>query len=577
LPADTRLPSRAESKNEITKPFFKNQSVDLLRTLGIEHEQRYLRELSEKHGLSISQIATSGSWKDAVAETLQALRQGVDAVYQGTLLDGPWGGRSDFLVRVNTRSAFGSWSYEVVETKLARSTKATALVQLCFYSDLLARIQGMKPQWMHVVLGGRQPSFVQRAMPNASPDRACQCILSLSGDGLPGLRTYGESRLASTDVTIRIPQLLILESVCSRLRPPRVGGHKTWRNRMLDQANQQPQDVDPQGPTWGEDAPRGGKAVLNRIIKEKATVPLFFGQTLVSSLRDMGYNSTTSALCEHVDNAIQWGATEVRVYFHQSGKKGDYKIDALVLDNGKGMSPNVLKVATAFGGSLVYGNRSGIGRYGMGMKTAALSLSPVMDLYSWQEPGAIYNMTLDVEAVGRERTNLIELPDPTLMDELPSDLVEILTKPVSFPDPHEQTTLTQYPDDLKERLGRSGTIVYMPACDRLTSAKARTLCEQAVREMSRVYRRFLAKGTKLYVNNRLVKPFDPTYSMANARHANFPDIKVKQSRLVCSKVVTINRSERTRARTEDDAHATLTQRRETPENPSLEVARPKTD
>ena len=61
---------------------------------------------------------------------------------------------SDFLVRVNTPSALGSWSYEVVETKLARSTKATALVQLCFYSDLLARIQGVEPQWMHVVLGG---------------------------------------------------------------------------------------------------------------------------------------------------------------------------------------------------------------------------------------------------------------------------------------------------------------------------------------------------------------------------------------------------------------------------------------
>jgi uncharacterized protein len=42
----------------------------------------------------------------------------------------------------------------VVETKLARSTKATALVQLCFYSDLLSQIQGVEPQWMHVVLGG---------------------------------------------------------------------------------------------------------------------------------------------------------------------------------------------------------------------------------------------------------------------------------------------------------------------------------------------------------------------------------------------------------------------------------------
>jgi uncharacterized protein len=145
---------RAESKDELVKPFFKDAAVDLLRKLGLEHEQRYLRELSEKDGLAVAQIDVSGSWEDAVAETVQALREGVDAVYQATFLDGRWGGRSDFLVRVNKPSALGSWSYEVVETKLARSTKATALVQLCFYSDLLSRIQGVEPQWMHVVLWG---------------------------------------------------------------------------------------------------------------------------------------------------------------------------------------------------------------------------------------------------------------------------------------------------------------------------------------------------------------------------------------------------------------------------------------
>ena len=196
--------------------------------------------------------------------------------------------------------------------------------------------------------------------------------------------------------------------------------------------------VDVLNPEWGEGAPRGGKVVLNRIIKEKATVPLFFGQTLISSLRDVGYNSTTSALCEHVDNAIQAGATEVRVYFRQTGKRGEYETDVLVLDNGKGMAPNILRFATSFGGSMSYDNRSGIGRYGMGMKTAALSMSPVMDLYSWQEPGAYYNMTLDVEAIGKERTNLIELPEPTLMDQLPTDISEMLVKPLSFPDRDEQ-------------------------------------------------------------------------------------------------------------------------------------------
>src|SRR5437588_4941981 len=131
-------------------------------------------------------------------------------------------------------------------------------------------------------------------------------------------------------------------------------------NEMLDQTTPSVQETDLQSSNWGEDAPRGGKAVLNRIIKEKATVPLFFGQTLIQSLRDLGYNSTTSALCEHVDNAIQWGATEVRVYFRQTGKQPKQRIDAMVYDNGKGMAPHVLKVAMAFGGSMVYDNRANI-------------------------------------------------------------------------------------------------------------------------------------------------------------------------------------------------------------------------
>jgi hypothetical protein len=40
--------ARAESRNEIAKPFFRDPTVDLLQELGLEHEQRYLRELAEK-------------------------------------------------------------------------------------------------------------------------------------------------------------------------------------------------------------------------------------------------------------------------------------------------------------------------------------------------------------------------------------------------------------------------------------------------------------------------------------------------------------------------------------------------
>jgi hypothetical protein len=77
-------------------------------------------------------------------------------------------------------------------------------------------------------------------------------------------------------------------------------------------------------PNWASDAPRGGRAVLNRVLKESAAVPLFLAQTFIQSLRDVGYDSTTSALCEHVDNSIGAGAKEVRIFFRQRGRNGEY-------------------------------------------------------------------------------------------------------------------------------------------------------------------------------------------------------------------------------------------------------------
>lgn len=144
---------RAEAAGEIKKDFFPDPGLELLIQLGFKHEQAYLTGLQEK-GLDIVEIPTDMSRTDAVAATIAALHEGVDVVYQPVFEDGDWYGRADFLKRVETQSALGDWSYEVIETKLARSTKVRAIIQLCHYSDLLSRIQGTLPDLMHVVLGG---------------------------------------------------------------------------------------------------------------------------------------------------------------------------------------------------------------------------------------------------------------------------------------------------------------------------------------------------------------------------------------------------------------------------------------
>src|SRR6267143_1950022 len=145
---------RAEEAGEIERPFFYDPGVEFLRELGLRHEQAYLRYLADDQGLQMVQISTDIPWADAVSRTVEAIRDCADVVYQATFQDGPWRGRADFLIRVDRPSALGGFSYEVVETKLARAAKVRAILQLCFYSELLAKIQGVPPEWMHVVLGG---------------------------------------------------------------------------------------------------------------------------------------------------------------------------------------------------------------------------------------------------------------------------------------------------------------------------------------------------------------------------------------------------------------------------------------
>jgi len=142
------------------KPFFRDSTQELLRELGIRHERNYLSRLDAGKGLKVVQIPEALSWAEAISETIKALHSRADVIYQGTLSDGTWGGRSDFLVKVERGSALGPWSYEVLETKLARSARANAVLQLCFYSDILDKIQGVAPERMHVVLGdGNVESF----------------------------------------------------------------------------------------------------------------------------------------------------------------------------------------------------------------------------------------------------------------------------------------------------------------------------------------------------------------------------------------------------------------------------------
>ncbi len=131
-----------------------DESAELIARKGNEHERAYLLRLQAQGRVVVDIAAGGGSIDDKTARTLQAMHQGAEVIYQATLRDGSLIGHADFLRRVDGEaSALGAWRYEVADTKLARSAKGKFLVQLAFYSALLAKAQGAEPRLMHVVLG----------------------------------------------------------------------------------------------------------------------------------------------------------------------------------------------------------------------------------------------------------------------------------------------------------------------------------------------------------------------------------------------------------------------------------------
>jgi predicted RecB family nuclease len=129
----------------VPRPAVDNEQAELIRRKGDEHERAYLDELRAR-GLNIVEIERD-DWERAAAETEDALARGADVVYQGVFVDDGWRGVADFLERQP------DGSYEAADTKLARTSKPSHILQLCFYTEQLARVTGREPAFMHVLLG----------------------------------------------------------------------------------------------------------------------------------------------------------------------------------------------------------------------------------------------------------------------------------------------------------------------------------------------------------------------------------------------------------------------------------------
>lgn len=106
-----------------------------IASLGTEHERRRLDRFRDEFGDGVAIIGRPAYTVAGLAAAAEATRRAVagraPVVYQAAMFDGRFVGFADFLVLDGDR-------YRVTDTKLARSPKVTALLQLAAYADALA-------------------------------------------------------------------------------------------------------------------------------------------------------------------------------------------------------------------------------------------------------------------------------------------------------------------------------------------------------------------------------------------------------------------------------------------------------
>ena len=234
---------------------------------------------------------------------------------------------------------------------------------------------------------------------------------------------------------------------------------------------------------------------------------LFQPWQAMQALRDSRYRSTALAISELIDNSIDAGASKVEVLCLEEREvvqvRERWRIqEVAVLDNGSGMTADVLERALVFGDRITQRPRT-IGKYGMGLPTSSVSQCRRVDVWTWQSgienPAHCY---IDVDEVENQARARVPVPDHE-------------------PIPSQWTGLAK-----QETLGTKGTLVVWSNIDRI-KGKAETIFNQVNEEIGRIYRHFINEGEltirmasirensfTAYIDEN-VKPNDPLYLMHN--------------------------------------------------------------
>ncbi len=256
-------------------------------------------------------------------------------------------------------------------------------------------------------------------------------------------------------------------------------------------------------------------------IEEKNAAPssdLIEVDKTLESLRDSGFDLATAS-GEAVDNSYEANATVVRIYtiektvpIQSKGKskaKQSRTIESIVFaDNGNGIAYEVLPSTLKLGFSTRYNQRNGLGRFGVGMKLAAISQARRVDIYT--KPlgsNGYYHAYLDLDEVSQGSQTLIQ---SEIVDELLSEHTDFMKYPQGINHPK------------KGKPFESGTLVIWSKVDRLTDggnygSAIQERLQELTKFLARAYRIFIDSGLYIELNNKQITLYDPLFLLNNPK------------------------------------------------------------
>lgn len=221
------------------------------------------------------------------------------------------------------------------------------------------------------------------------------------------------------------------------------------------------------------------------------TVP----EAFVRGIRHIGYRSNVEAIAELIDNSIQAYAERIDLVFGYDGSTSSKKPRQLtVVDDGHGMTADMMRLAMMWGGTHRENDRSGLGRYGYGLPCATVSIGRRFTIMSKLKGGRLNSVTLDLdvlEAGGyRDADGDIALP---------------VARPAKLPPFLKQHLELTHPNGWQ-----SGTIVLVEKLDRLEWTTSVGLRSNLARHFGVTYHKLLDQ-TAINVDGASVRPIDPLF------------------------------------------------------------------